>query len=168
MFFYFFHGLNEHGFGWTLGVGDRQGGLACCDSWGRKESSYLFQNFPQFIVIHTVKVFGIVDKGEVDVFLELCCFFDFSRAPCGPGGRSRAREKWVARGRGLPPTAGGRSLRWSLPACPVRTSESARSRYQRDWRSGRSRAGRTPASPPPSESSAFRAVSRLAAAEEGA
>ena len=31
------HWLNEHGFGWTLGVGDGQGGLACCDSWGRKE-----------------------------------------------------------------------------------------------------------------------------------
>ena len=29
--------LNGHGFGWTLGVGDGQGGLACCDSWGRKE-----------------------------------------------------------------------------------------------------------------------------------
>ena len=37
--------------------------------------SYLFQNFPQFIVIHTVKGFGIVNKAEVDVFLELCCFF---------------------------------------------------------------------------------------------
>ena len=32
------HRLNGHGFGWTLGVGDGQGGLACCDSWGRKES----------------------------------------------------------------------------------------------------------------------------------
>ena len=31
------HGLNGHGFGWTLGVGDGQGGLACCASWGRKE-----------------------------------------------------------------------------------------------------------------------------------
>ena len=30
--------LNGHGFGWTLGVGDGQGGLACCGSWGRKES----------------------------------------------------------------------------------------------------------------------------------
>ena len=35
----------------------------------------LFQNFPQFIVIHTVKSFGIVNKAEVDVFLELSCFF---------------------------------------------------------------------------------------------
>ena len=37
--------------------------------------SYLFQNFPQFIVIHTVKGFGIVNKAEVDVFLELSHFF---------------------------------------------------------------------------------------------
>ena len=32
------HRLNGHGFGWTLGVGDGQGGLACCDSWDHKES----------------------------------------------------------------------------------------------------------------------------------
>ena len=38
--------------------------------------SILFQNFPQFIVIHTVKGFGIVNKAELDVFLELSCFFD--------------------------------------------------------------------------------------------
>ena len=37
--------------------------------------SYLFQNFPQFLVIHTVKSFGIVNKAEIDVFLELSCFF---------------------------------------------------------------------------------------------
>ena len=38
--------------------------------------SHLFQNFPQFVVIHIVKGFGIVNKTEVDVFLELSCFFD--------------------------------------------------------------------------------------------
>ena len=38
--------------------------------------SHLFQNFPQFIVTHTVKGFGIVNKAEIDVFLELSCFFD--------------------------------------------------------------------------------------------
>ena len=38
--------------------------------------SHLFQNFPQFIVIHTVKGFGIVNKAKVYVFLELSCFFD--------------------------------------------------------------------------------------------
>ena len=37
--------------------------------------SHLFQNFPQFIVIHVVKDFGIVNKAEIDVFLELSCFF---------------------------------------------------------------------------------------------
>ena len=36
----------------------------------------LLKNFPQFIVIHTVKGFGIVNKKELDVFLELSCFFD--------------------------------------------------------------------------------------------
>ena len=36
---------------------------------------HLFQNFPQFIVIHTVKGFGIDNKAEIDVFLELSCFF---------------------------------------------------------------------------------------------
>ena len=36
---------------------------------------HLFQSFPQFIVIHTVKGFGIVNKAEIDVFLELSCFF---------------------------------------------------------------------------------------------
>ena len=38
--------------------------------------SHLFKNFPQFIVIHTVKGFGLVDKAGIDVFLELSCFFD--------------------------------------------------------------------------------------------
>ena len=39
---------------------------------------HLFQNFPQFIVIHMVKGFGIVNKAEIDAFLELSCFFDDS------------------------------------------------------------------------------------------
>ena len=38
--------------------------------------SHLFQNFPQFIVIHTVKGFCIVNTAEIDGFLELSCFFD--------------------------------------------------------------------------------------------
>ena len=37
--------------------------------------SHLFQNFPQIVVIHAVNGFGIVNKAEVDVFLELSCFF---------------------------------------------------------------------------------------------
>ena len=44
----------------------------------RREVRYfhLLKNFPQFVVIHTIKGFGIVNKAEVDVFLELSCFFD--------------------------------------------------------------------------------------------
>ena len=38
--------------------------------------SHLLKNFPQFVVIHTVKGFGIVNNAEIDVFLELSCFFD--------------------------------------------------------------------------------------------
>ena len=38
--------------------------------------SHLFKNFPQFVVIHTVKGFGIVNKAEVDVFVEFSCFID--------------------------------------------------------------------------------------------
>ena len=40
--------------------------------------SHLFPNFPQFVVIHTVKGFGIVNKAEVDVFLEPSCLFSDS------------------------------------------------------------------------------------------
>ena len=38
--------------------------------------SHLLKNFPQFVVIHTVKGFSVVNNAEVDVFLELSCFFD--------------------------------------------------------------------------------------------
>ena len=38
--------------------------------------SHHFQNFPQFVVVHTVKGFGIVNKAEIDVLLEHSCFFD--------------------------------------------------------------------------------------------
>ena len=38
--------------------------------------SHLFKNYPQFVVIHTVKGFGVVNKAKVDVLLELSCFFD--------------------------------------------------------------------------------------------
>ena len=37
--------------------------------------SHVFKNFPQFVVVHTVKGFGVVNKAEIDVFLELSCFF---------------------------------------------------------------------------------------------
>ena len=38
--------------------------------------SYLLKNFPEFVVVHTIKGFGIVNKAEVDIFLELFCIFD--------------------------------------------------------------------------------------------
>ena len=38
--------------------------------------SHLFQNFPQFVVIYTVKAFGVINKAEVDIFLELSHFFN--------------------------------------------------------------------------------------------
>ena len=38
--------------------------------------SHLFKNFPEFVLIHTVEGFGIVNKAEIDVFLELSCFFN--------------------------------------------------------------------------------------------
>ena len=50
--------------------------------------SHLVKNFPQFVVIYTVKGFGVVNKAEVDVFLELSCFFndpkDVSNLISGP------------------------------------------------------------------------------------
>ena len=45
--------------------------------------SHLFQNFPSFVVVHVVKGFDVVNIAEVDVFLELSCFFD---GPTGVGG----------------------------------------------------------------------------------
>ena len=41
--------------------------------------SHLFKSFPQFVVIHTVKGFGIVNKTEVDIFLEFSCFLDYPK-----------------------------------------------------------------------------------------
>ena len=51
-----------------LGVGDGQRGLVCCSPWGRKE-------WDATELTDTVKGFGIVNKAETDVFLELSCFF---------------------------------------------------------------------------------------------
>ena len=70
--------------------------------------SHHLQNFPQFIVIHTVKGFGMVNKAEIDVSLELSCFFHdpadvgnlisgssaFSKPACIPGS-SRIAEAWL-------------------------------------------------------------------------
>ena len=55
--------------------------------------SHLFQNFPQFVVIHTVKGLGIVNKTEIDVFMELSCFFndpvEFGNLISGPSAFSK-------------------------------------------------------------------------------
>ena len=55
--------------------------------------SHVLKNFPQFIVIHTVKGFGIVNKADVDVFLELSCFFndpvEFGNLISGPSAFSK-------------------------------------------------------------------------------
>ena len=55
--------------------------------------SLLFQNLPQFAVIHTVKGFGIVNKAEIDIFLELSCFFndpaDVGNLICGSSAFSK-------------------------------------------------------------------------------
>ena len=51
--------------------------------------SHLLKNFPQFIVIHTVKGFGIVNEAEVDVFLELSCFIDVGNLISGSSAFSK-------------------------------------------------------------------------------
>ena len=57
--------------------------------------SHFFQNLPQFVVIHTVKGIGVVNKTEVDVFLELSCFFydpaDVGNLISGPSAFSKSR-----------------------------------------------------------------------------
>ena len=56
--------------------------------------AHLFQNFPQFVVIHTVKGFGVVNKAVVDVFLEFSCFFydptDVDNLICGSSAFSKS------------------------------------------------------------------------------
>ena len=55
--------------------------------------SHLLKNFPQFVVIHTVKGFGIINKAEVDIFLELACFFDYPADVCNLFSGSSAFSK---------------------------------------------------------------------------
>ena len=56
--------------------------------------SHFFQTFPEFVVIHTVKGFGIINKAEVDVFLKLSCFFndptDVGNLICGSSAFSKS------------------------------------------------------------------------------
>ena len=49
------HQLNGHGFGWTLGAGDRQGGLACCSPWGRKESDTTELNWTESLLTEVLR-----------------------------------------------------------------------------------------------------------------
>ena len=58
--------------------------------------SHLFKNFPQFVLIHTVKGFGIVNKAEIGVFLELSCFF---HDPADVGNLSLVQFSSVAQSR---------------------------------------------------------------------
>ena len=66
-----------HGHGYEFeqapGDGEGQGSLECCSPWGHKESDTTERLHS---LTHTVKGFGVVNKAEVDVFLELSCFFD--------------------------------------------------------------------------------------------
>ena len=56
--------------------------------------SHLLKNFPQFVMIHTVKGFGIVNKAEIDVFLELSCFFSNPTDVCNLISGSSAFSKY--------------------------------------------------------------------------
>ena len=66
--------------------------------------SHLFQNSPQFIVIHRVKGFGIVNKAEIDVFLELSRFFD---DPADVGNLISGSSEYIMRNAGLEETQAG-------------------------------------------------------------
>ena len=72
---------------------------------------HLFQNFPQFIVIHTVKGFVIVNKAEIDVFLELYCFFD---DPADVGNLISKPILWMSNSKRVKVEGG-----WLGPTCPV-------------------------------------------------
>ena len=68
------HQHDEHEFEQAPGVGDGQGSLTCCSSWGLKELDMTEQVNNN----DTVKGFDVVNETEVDVFLEFSCFFDDS------------------------------------------------------------------------------------------
>ena len=81
------HRLNGHGFGWTLGVGDGQGGLACCGSWGWKElDTTEWLNWTELMITFPVQSFF----NYVIAFLKL--FFSFFWACVAI---KRIKEKWV-------------------------------------------------------------------------
>ena len=71
------HWLNGHGFGWTPGVGDGQGGLVCCSSWGRKESDMTeWLNWTELKVIMLWPI-------TIAAVLKFCCILRFLKAAPG-------------------------------------------------------------------------------------
>ena len=76
--------------------------------------SHLFQNFPQFIVIHPVKGFGLVNKAEIDVFVELSCFF---HDPADIGNLIQTLQVWFGRDSSSPISSGliSRFICWHCP-----------------------------------------------------
>ena len=85
--------------------------------------SHLFQNFPQFLVIHTVKGFGIVNKAEIDVFLELSCFFndpaDVGNLICGSSAFSKTQLEHLEVHGSCTVEAWLGELSITLPACEM-------------------------------------------------
>ena len=87
------HQLNGHGFGWTLGVSDGQGGLVCCGSWGRKESDMTERlnstelnrqkistsGFPHFILSYISPFFEAVLRNAMLIFFFPVCVFSVSQ-----------------------------------------------------------------------------------------
>ena len=72
------HWYNGHGFGWTLGVGDWQGGLVCCGSWGCKESDMTeWLNWTELtwtlVINRDIKLFFITACNKTFSFLRTCC-----------------------------------------------------------------------------------------------
>ena len=74
------HRLNGHGFRWTVGVGDGQGGLACCSSWGRKEwdtTEWLHWTELNWLLRHIYSHFENISHGyhgNMRSWLFFCCF----------------------------------------------------------------------------------------------
>ena len=85
------HRLNGHGFGWTLGVGDKQGGLACCSSWGHKESDTTERLRSTEQPSHYFRFFL-----EAEIYIKSFFFFlsYSSRPPCTCGMFYGSQESW--------------------------------------------------------------------------
>ena len=89
------HRFNGHGFGWTPGVGDGQGGLECWSSWGRKESSQL-SNWTKLNVFQTLTIKGFTTFNEMAAATP---FTQTLKAHTKQG--YTYKTKWMSGGRGL-------------------------------------------------------------------